>query len=195
MSMRHVDLARRIVFHDARVVRTKNRKSFTSTFFPVGDQIEAIVTEWISFLVEERLFGPDDPLFPATKVQVGENGLFGAIGLDRVGWRNASAIRRIFRRAFERAGLPYFNPHSFRKTLAALGERLCATPEEFKAFSQNLSHENVLTTFTSYGTVTQDRQAAILAELSRKSGTGVGIGEPDERTVQQVIAYLQKKAS
>ena len=195
MSMRHVDLARRSVFHDARVVRTKNRKSFTSTFFPVGDQIEAIVTEWISFLVEERLFGPDDPLFPATKVQVGENGLFGAIGLDRVGWRNASAIRRIFRRAFERAGLPYFNPHSLRKTLAALGERLCATPEEFKAFSQNLSHENVLTTFTSYGTVTQDRQAAILTELNRKSGPGVGIGEPNERTVQQVIAYLQKKAS
>ena len=195
MSIRHVDLARRSVFHDARVVRTKNRKSFTSTFFPVGDEIEAIVAEWSSFLVEERLFGPDDPLFPATKVQVGENGLFGANGLDRVGWRNASAIRRIFRKAFERVGLPYFNPHSFRKTLAALGERLCATPEEFKAFSQNLSHENVLTTFTSYGTVTQDRQAAILAELSRKSGTGVGIGEPDERTVQQVIAYLQKKAS
>jgi hypothetical protein len=27
-------------------------------------------------------------------------------------------IREIFREAFDRAGLPYFNPHSFRNTLA-----------------------------------------------------------------------------
>jgi integrase len=115
-------------------------------------------------------------------------------GLDRIGWRNAAAIRRIFRQAFERAGLPYFNPHSFRKTLGSLGERLCTTPEQFKAWSQNLAHENVLTTFTSYGAVTSDRQAEILAELN-KSGVGAREGDPDERTIQQVVAYLQKKAS
>jgi integrase/recombinase XerD len=89
-----------------------------------------------------------------------------------VGWRNASAIRRIFRKAFEHAGLPYFNPYSFRKTLAALAERLCSTPEEFKAWSQNLGHEDVLTTFSSYGTVAQGRQAELLGGLQRKTGTG-----------------------
>jgi len=36
------------------------------------------------------------------------------------------------------AGLPYFNPHSFRKTLAAPGETLCTATEEFKAWSQTL---------------------------------------------------------
>lgn len=71
-----------------------------------------------------------------------------------MGWRSAAAIRRIFRQAFERVELPYFNPHRFRKTLGALGEKVCITPEQFKAWSQNLSHENVLTTFTSYGNVT-----------------------------------------
>ena len=91
--------------------------------------------------------------------------------------------------------LPYFNPHSFRKTLGALGEKVCITPEQFKASgAKNLSHENVLTTFTSYGNVTSTRQAEILGELC-KSGIGVRQGDPDERTVQQVIAYLQKKAS
>jgi hypothetical protein len=36
-------------------------------------------------------------------------------------------------RDFKRSstGLPYANPHSFRRTLAQLGERLCHTPEEF----------------------------------------------------------------
>jgi integrase len=55
----------------------------------------------------------------------------------------------------QRADLPYFKPHSFRMTLAMLGERICPTPEAFKAWSQNLGHEHVLTTFTSYGNVAQ----------------------------------------
>jgi hypothetical protein len=49
-------------------------------------------------------------------------------------------IRAIFREAFERAGVPYANPHSFRATLAGLGEKLCISPEEFKAWSQNMGH-------------------------------------------------------
>jgi hypothetical protein len=55
--------------------------------------------------------------------------------------------------------LPYFNPHSFRKTLALLGQKVCKSPEEYKAWSQNLGHENVLTTFSSYGDVGRQRQA------------------------------------
>jgi integrase len=61
-------------------------------------------------------------------------------------------IRTIFKEAFASVGLPYFNPHSFRKTLALLGGQMCKSPEEYKAWSQNLGHENVLTTLSSYGT-------------------------------------------
>jgi integrase/recombinase XerD len=60
------------------------------------------------------------------------------------------------------AGLPYFNPHSFRKTLALLGGQKCKTPEEYKAWAQNLGHEDVLTTFRSYGDVSGYRQAEIM---------------------------------
>jgi sulfate permease, SulP family len=60
-------------------------------------------------------------------------------------------IRTIFKEAFASVGLPYFNPHSFRKTLALLGGQMCKSPEEYKAWSQNLGHENVLTTLSSYG--------------------------------------------
>ena len=47
LSIKHVDLQACTVFQDARDVRTKNRKTFTTWFFPVGDDIEAIVREWI----------------------------------------------------------------------------------------------------------------------------------------------------
>jgi integrase len=50
-------------------------------------------------------------------------------------------------------GLPYFNPHSFRKTLAQLGQKTCRDIETMKAWSQNLGHEDLMTTFTSYGTL------------------------------------------
>jgi len=65
-----------------------------------------------------------------------------------------------------RGGLQYFNPHSFRNTLVRLGQDLCKSPEEFKAWSQNLGHEKVLTTFVSYGAVACDHQGEILRGLA-----------------------------
>jgi hypothetical protein len=104
-SLKHIDIAGRTVFHDARDVRTKNAKTFTSTFFPVGGDIEVIVAEWIGELAAQG-FEPDDPLFPATKVAPAANRRFAAVGLERKHWRDAGAIRRIFKQAFERVGLP-----------------------------------------------------------------------------------------
>jgi integrase len=163
-SLKHIDVAARTVFHDARDVRTKNAKTFTSTFFPVGGDIEAIVAEWIGELAAQG-FEPDDPVFPATKVAPGANRRFAAVGLERKHWRDAGAIRRIVKQAFERVALPNYNPHGFRHTLAVLGEKICRTPEEWKAYSQNFGHSSPMTTFNSYGPVAPHRQAEILNAL------------------------------
>ena len=87
--------------------------------------------------------------------------------------------------------MPYFNPHSFRSTLVTLGEKVCPSPEAFKAWSQNLGHSHVLTTFTSYGTVASSRQAEILEALRTSTDT-VG-GEPDQATIERVVDHLVKK--
>lgn len=55
--------------------------------------------------------------------------------------------------------------YSFRKTLVTLGQTLCQSPEEFKSWSQNLGHEDVLTTLYSYGHVQQHRQGEIFQQL------------------------------
>jgi integrase len=169
-KLRHVDLAERRVDQDAREVRTKFSKTFSTWFFPVGDEIWEAFSTWLSFLRSEKLWGLDDPLFPATKVAVSDKQRFEVVGIDKKHWSNAGPIRSIFREAFARAGLPYFNPHSFRKTLALLGGVRCRTPEEYKAWSQNLGHENVLTTFSSYGGVNSHRQAEIIRELAHAPG-------------------------
>jgi hypothetical protein len=123
--------------------------------------------EWFKYLQLEKLWGPDDPLFPATRIVVGSGQRFEVSGLDRKHWSSAGPIRKIFKNAFTSAGLPYFNPHSFRKTLAQIGAKLCRTPEQFKAWSQNLGHEKVLTTFSSYGDVSSARQRDIIRELAQ----------------------------
>lgn len=165
LKLKHIDIAERSVLQDAREVRTKFGKSFATYFFPIGDEIFQIVVEWVEYLREEKFWGNDDPLFPATQIGLGESQQFVALGLTRETWKNTTPIRTIFRNAFHAAGLPYFNPHSLRATLAQLGERVCQTPEDFKAWSQNLGHEGVLTTFCSYGEVGTQRQAEIIRHL------------------------------
>ena len=166
MKLKHLDLVEKCVRQDAREVRTKFSKTFSTYFFPVGDEVVQILEDWVLFLREEQLWGNDDPLFPSTRIEQGTDHQFGVAGLDRTHWSNASPIRGIFREAFLSAGLPYLNPHSFRNTLVRLGQDLCKSPEAFKAWSQNLGHEKVLTTFVSYGAVACDRQGEILRNLA-----------------------------
>jgi len=104
-------------------------------------------------------------LFPKTNVITGEDRVFKASGFKNEHWCTASPIRTIFKDAFESAGLAYFNPHSFRNTLVTLGQKVCQSPEEFKAWSQNIGHEDVLTTLYSYGEVQQNRQGEIFQQL------------------------------
>ncbi len=200
MSLKHVDLEARTVFQDAREVKTKNRKTFTSWFFPVGDDIEKIVIDWVEELTTVHLFGPGDPLFPATERQHDQNMRFQASGITRQHWKDAGPIRHIFKEAFTMAKLPYFHPHSFRKTIWKMGEKLCANGAEAKAWSLNLGHENVTTSFASYGPMTSTERENIMGALaSRVAGQGVsaltGSSVPAPETIVQVLAYLQRAAS
>ena len=167
IKLKHIDLEQGFIDQDARQVNTKFSKSFATWFFPVGDGISQLVADWVNYLRREKLWGLNDPLFPATRIIVGASHHFEASGLDRKHWSSAGPIRKIFKDAFAAARLAYFNPHSFRKTLALLGGQVCKSPEEYKAWSQNLGHEHVLTTFLSYGDVGRNRQAEIIRALGK----------------------------
>lgn len=180
MKLKHVDLIEGCVHQDAREVKTKFSKTFTTFFFPVGEEIREIVAEWVRHLWEEKLWGNDDPLFPATRIALGASQQFVATGLERKHWSTAEPIRKMFREAFERADLPYFNPHSLRKTLVQLGQSVCKSPEAFKAWSQNLGHEQVLTTFMSYGKVAAERQGEIIR--------GIGMSNPSTQPAMDDLA-------
>jgi integrase len=190
LKMKHIDLAEGVVYQDARDVRTKASKSFCTWFFPVGGDALEIFTDYCQHLRNKLLWGDDDPLFPATLIAIDETGGFAPCGLRRDNWKGAGPIREIFKAAFETTGLPYFNPHSFRNTLVQLGERTCATPESFKAWSQNLGHEHVLTTLTSYGTVAPHRQAELIRAMDMS-----GVADKDERLTEMLAETIRKYQS
>jgi integrase len=187
LKMKHINLVERVVHQDARDVRTKASKSFRTWFFPVGGDALEIFTDYCQHLRDKLLWGNDDPLFPATLIAIDESGGFAPCGLRRENWKSAGPIREIFKAAFEEAGLPYFNPHSFRNTLVQLGERTCTTAETFKAWSQNLGHEQVLTTFSSYGSVAPHRQAELIRGLGINN-----VQEPASHELKELMAAVAK---
>jgi integrase len=192
LSLGHVDTTRTplLVRQDPNSVDTKFAKAIVTYFFPVGDDLASIVTDWIDELRQTLLFGPTDPLFPRTRMALDNNGAFAPMGIERGHWSNASPVREIFRKAFVQAGLPYFPPHSFRHTLGHLAQTWCRTPEELKAWSQNLGHENISTTLTSYGRIDQHRQGDVIARIS--AGTHEA-GEDD--TLAEISAILSRRRS
>jgi integrase len=177
--LKHIDIEHDLIEHDARVVRTKRAKTFVTWFFPVGDDIRQIFVDWVKYLRDEKGFGPDDPLFPKTKVAPGDDLAFRASSLDPAPWANANPVREIFREACARAGLPYFNPHLLRNTLVQVAYDRKLNAEEFKAWSQNLGHESCLTTFSSYGTIPPARQAEIIRRLAVNDGLGEESGHAE----------------
>jgi integrase/recombinase XerD len=118
-------------------------------------------------------------------VELGHARQFEAVGLARRHWSTTSPIRAIFKTAFQFAGLPHFNPHSFRTTLVQLGQTLCRDPEQLKAWSQNLGHEGVLTTLLSYGAVAPLRQGQIIQTLE------IGAAQPQGHADVVAQAVLQ----
>ena len=166
LQVGHVDLSNACVQFDGRSVNTKFGKSFTTSFYPIGELFEAVVADWINELKMEHLFSATDPLFPKTKVGLGPSGKFEPLGIERAPWQSASSAAKIFKAAFADAGLPPFPPHRVRDTIAELASVHCRTPEDYKAWSQNMGHDDVLTTFRSYGSVPPGRQMELMRRFS-----------------------------
>lgn len=165
IRLKHVSLSTGRVSHDAREVKTKRAKTFTTVFFPVGELPKRIFVDWIDELRLVELVGPDDPVFPSTLLGLDDQGHFHPAGLTRTPWTSAAPIRSVFRQAFRAAGLSYFPPHSLRRTLMRLAYDLNLTPRELKAWSQNLGHDSVLTSLVSYGGLSVEEQARIMEGL------------------------------
>lgn len=165
LRLKHIDLFNGRVFQDGRDVDTKFSKTIDTTFYPVDPTYLACFTAWVTHLREVRLFGPQDALFPKPKMGLAEGGGFAVLGLSRDCYTNGSKLNAIIRSAFASVQLPEYTPHSFRSTLAMLGNEVCKDMEQLKAWSMNMGHDSLVTTVSSYMPVTRQRQAELIRNM------------------------------
>lgn len=165
LRLKRIDLVEGCVYQDARDVKTKNAKTFTTWFLPVDPGYRDCFEAWVKYLRDDRLYGHDDALFPKPEMGLSDQGYFATLGLSRDIYANSGKIREVVKAAFVAAGLPAFAPHSFRKTLVKYGDQICTTREQFKAWSLNLGHDSVITTISAYCPISIDRQAELIKGL------------------------------
>ena len=108
---------------------------------------------------------PHEPLFPKTLVENDASTMaFRANGLSKDHGANAQPVREIFKAAFQRVGLPYYNTHLFRKTVVKWAQQNCSQLE-LKAISHNLGHEHAMTTYNAYGDLSVDEQFRVIEKI------------------------------
>lgn len=162
LRIRHVDLDEKSVTQNPREVATKFGKRI-DTFFAKGfPEAETALRTWIAYLEDEALYGPDDPLFPATAIAPTSNTGFKVEGFDRRPWKSTEPVRKIVNTAFQAVKLDSFGPHAFRHMLARHAAKHCTSVAEIVATAQNLGHSDVLTTLRSYGQISRERQRALI---------------------------------
>ena len=166
LRLKHLNLSGvlPLVRQNPNEVNTKNRKLINAFLLPIDDRFKTIFLDWVNYLKTDLLFGHDHPMFPKTAMAHDADDCFTTAGLSREFWANATPVRDIFKSAFLAAGLPYYSPHTFRHMLMQIAYQRKLNPAQLKAWSQNLGHESLLTSLTSYGTLPLEMQGQLIAE-------------------------------
>jgi integrase len=200
IPMQAFDPDKLIVYQSPQLdVKTKFSKNICTAFFPIGYELaKEYFLEWVKFLSEEKKFGPKDPIFPKEVIENGEENIsFACTGrVEPAYWSGPEPIRAIFEKRFREAGVPYHNPHSIRHMIVHEFSKIQLTEEEKKAISQNLGHENVGTTFGSYGYyhIPDERSVEIVQNINLEKRK---LKETDQITLHQMLGklgeYLEQK--
>lgn len=160
LRLKHIDLGKKELVQDATEMRAKNGKSFRSIFFPRTEAFQKALTDWLSELAALG-FAEDDAVFPELTYLKPR-----APDANPVPpMQSSSAVGNAFYIATSRIKCNC-TPHSVRDTLKALGNELCTSPKDRKAWSLDLGHTTEKTTETYYGKLSDQRRRSIIDGIS-----------------------------
>lgn len=135
-------------------VKTKFSKTINSVLFKFDNDLLNYVLEWVRYLKEEKHFIDTNPLFPRNKVENAQGAnIFVSNYVESEFWQSVTSMRDIFKQRFTDAGIEYFSPHCLRHSAVNTAISKCRNGHEIKAVSQNFGHEDVGTTMTTYGKI------------------------------------------
>ncbi|AVX04943.1 hypothetical protein MXMO3_02430 [Maritalea myrionectae] len=166
LRLKHVDIDKKEVNQDATEVRTKNSKSMLTCWFPINDEFDQILIDYIKRLREQG-FEDEDALFPpnADLRNVASLKIEGRPPIST--WKSSGSVAMAFKSACQFANVPAYTPHSVRHFLTELGREIASQEGPRKAWSQNLGHETVVITEKYYAKMTADHRQRIFEDMRR----------------------------
>ena len=164
LRLKHINLVDGYVFQDGREVRTKAGKTIKTFFFPMHPDYLVCFSEWVEYLRDDKMFGPEDALFPTPARRL-VDGKFCFDTLSRDIYSSGARLSGVFAKAFRDVQMHPYGLHTVRKTLGQEMSDRNMTLEEQKAWSQNMGHENFTTTVSSYLPVSEQRQGELIKAL------------------------------
>ena len=108
--LKRIDLIEGSFYQDARNVKTKNAKTFTTWFLPVDPVYQECFEAWVNYLRDDLLFGNEDALFPKPEMDASGGDGYKVSGLSRENYANSHAICKTIKTAFVIVGLPRSRP-------------------------------------------------------------------------------------
>jgi integrase len=188
LRMKHVSPERMEITQNPREVATKFRKHVVTFYYPVGNVPLDIFNDYYRMLKEDRLFGPDDPLFPTIQHGVTADKRV----LSKQPWSSGQGALKAVKAAFQSVGMEAYPAHSIRHTLAAYGEEVCKTPAEWKAWSQNLGHDDTRTTFDCYGYMDHSTQEKNIKKFWEPVETDNDGSKDGQATIDELHCMMKK---
>jgi len=198
LPMKGFDRKELIIYQDPALgIATKSSKKFTSSLIlfsykePLG-----YFLEWFDYLKKQRKFKSNDPIFPATRIEKRKENIsyYNSGKVEPIFWKSSSSPREVFKKRFEQAGIKYYRPHTLRHLWTKEISKISLTEEQKKALSQSLGHENVGTTFGSYGygKIAEDRQTEIIRDIDFEGKKQEVKYSFSREELKQLADYLKK---
>jgi len=162
-----------VVYQDpAKGVKTKFSKTITTNIFRFDDELLKYVLDWFEYLKTKKDFKESDPLFPQCNIEMSKDSdMFVSNTIKPEFWASGNSIRNIFKKRCKEAEVEYFRPHSFRHTALDLAVSSSRNGEEIKAVSQNVGHEHVSTTMSTYARMSDKRVNNLISNMRFDSRT------------------------
>lgn len=163
LRVKHLERSARIVVQDAKTSRTKNGKSLRIKFFPLPEIFAEVVCEW----KEELLglgFSSEDAMFPEERFLV-TRGSYTQRGNVPV-MATTHAISKAFEVGSELLQ-KHITPHSAKHCIGSHSLAICKEPDEHKAWSMNMGHENEEVMIRHYKHLSEERVFDIFEQFEK----------------------------
>ncbi len=167
-------------------VKTKNSKPILTTFLPIDlKNAEDYFLAWFDYLVGTKGFSPTDPIFPSTDKHSNDK-------VSTSFWTTSGPAYKTVQKRFKEANLPAYNPHSFRHFASACLSEMRLTEIEKKACSMNFGHEDVGTTFGTYGygNMTQAKAVEIIKKTKERPGGSIQVTAEQKSALKNLLEIL-----